>query len=181
MVCIRGLTGLGDGVYIGVMTCPPREADRDRTVLEAIPVDRSDRWWTGLVRDRDETTGERRLRLERWVDNGHRYDNPHVWRVRREFWDDETTAVTNLESNGGAQPPGNLPIDQRLSPVSYVRIRRDDRRWVAAVRVDRPLKGECVRLYHWNPGDGTVRQKWTVGRSWSKVQRRASRKLQQVV
>jgi len=40
------------------MTCPPKLADLNRTVIEAIPVDRSNGWWTGLVRDRYTPTGE---------------------------------------------------------------------------------------------------------------------------
>lgn len=145
-----------------------------------MPVDSSNGWWTGLVRDRDHKTGEIRLRLERWVKNDHSIANPHTWRVRPDYWEDERDAVTAFTSRGGRSPPGDLPINQRLTPMEYTRIRKDDTRWVAVVRVDRPLKGPCVRLYHWNPRDGAVRQKWTIGRDWSQLESLATRHLQAV-
>lgn len=162
------------------MTCLPRAADTDRTVLETVPVGNENGWWTGLVRDRENETGEIRLRIERWVRNDHSIDNPHTWRVRPDFWDDERQAVSQMESRGGHSPPGNLPIDQRLTPLEYIRIRKDDVRWVAVVRVDRPFKGPCIRLYHWNAADESVRQKWTIGRNWNRIESLATRHLKAV-
>ena len=159
------------------MTCLPRQADTERTVLNAVPVDDSDGWGTGLVRDRDPRTGETRLRLERWKKNGRNYDNPHTWRVRPDFWDEECEAVSNFKRFGGKSPPGDLPIDQYLSPTEYRLVRKDGDRWVAVVRLDRPYNGERIRLYHWNPRDGSVRQKWTIGRDWSELAALASRHL----
>jgi len=151
------------------MTCPPRESDKSRTVIEAIPVDQSNGWWTGLVIDRDPDTGEIRHRLERWVENDHGYENPHTWRVRPDYWEGEQEAVQMLQDRHGRFPPGNLPINQRLTPVEYWPVRRDEVRRVVAVRLDRPFKGECIRLYHWDQSDESVRQKWTVGREWSRL------------
>lgn len=159
------------------MTCPPRTVQNGRTVIEAIPVDNSNGWWTGLVVDRDPETGENRHRLERWVENDHGYNNPHTWRVRPDFWADELEAVAALENNRGRSPPGNLPIDQRLTPIEYKLVRTDETRRVAAVRIDRPLKGECIRLYHWDQSDESVRQKWTIGRNWSRLSDLATRHL----
>lgn len=101
--------------------------------------------------------------------------------MRPDFWDDERDAVARLESRGGRSPPGNLPINQRLRPLEYMRIRKDDTRWVAVVRVDRPFKGPCVRLYHFDPVERSVRQKWTIGRNWSQLRSLATRHLQAVV
>lgn len=162
------------------MTCLPRAADTDRTVRETTSVDNSDGWWTGLVRDRDHETGEIRLRLERWVKNSHSIDNPHTWRVRPDFWDAERDAVHRFQSQGGRSPPGDLPIDQHLTPLEYTLVRRDAARWVAVVRVDSPYNGDSTRLYHWDPSDGSVRQKWSIGRNWSKLENLASRHLKQV-
>ncbi len=159
------------------MTCPPNEGKSNRTVLNTIPVAVSGDWWTGLVRDRDDKTEEERLRMERWVANKHGYSNPHTWRVRPDYWSAELNAVTQLERRKGQSPPGNLPLDSRLTPLEYVLVRRDETRWVAVVRLDRPYKGECLRLYHWNPADGSVRQKWTVGRDWSQLTDLATRHL----
>jgi hypothetical protein len=159
------------------MTCPPRAADSDRTVLETRPVDSSNDWWTGLVRDRDPQTGEHRLRLERWVDNGDRYDNPHTWRVRPDYWGQERTAVQTLEQHNGRAPPADLPIDDRLTPLEYTQVRKDEQRWVAAVRVDRRYKDECLRLYHWDPADESNRQKWTIGRHWHQLEAIATKQL----
>lgn len=161
------------------MTCPPKAAETARTVLEATPVDASDGWWTGLVRDRVEETGETRLRLERWVDNYGSYQNPHTWRVRPDFWAAERDAVATFQKNGGQSPPGNLPIDQFLTPLEYARIRKDGTRWVAVVRLEGP-KGERVRLYHWDPVDESVRQKWTIGRDWEQLEALATRHLKPV-
>jgi hypothetical protein len=149
-------------------------------VLKTTTVDNSNGWWTGLVRDRDHETGETRLRLERWVNDGGSYNNPHTWRVRPDFWTAERDAVATLQQRGGRTPPASLPIDDHLTPLEYTRIRKDDVRWVAVVRLDRPYGGECVRLYHWDPADGAVRQKWTVGRHWSQLEDLAGRHLQLV-
>lgn len=164
-------------IYIVKMTCLPKEADTDRTVLNTVSVNISDGWWTGLVRDRAPQSGETRLRLERWSKNGRSYDNPHNWRVRRDFWDEECEAVSNFQKFGGDPPPGTLPIDQYLSPIEYRRVRKDEDRWVAVVQIDRPYKSRCTRLYHWDPLDGSVRQKWTIGRDWSQLKNLASRHL----
>lgn len=163
-----------------VMKMPPRDDKRNRTILETVPVDNSNGWWTGLVRDRDDRTGERRLRLERWVEN-ESPTNPHTWRVRPEFWNGEREAVAQMKESGGRRPPGDLPIDQRLKPLGYSCVRKNDDRWVAVVRLERPTRGECVRLYHWNPENGAVRQKWTVGRQWSMLTDLASRHVRQTV
>ncbi|QSX00102.2 hypothetical protein [Haloterrigena alkaliphila] len=162
------------------MTCLPYAADLDRTVLDTWTVDDSNDWWTGLVHDRDHDTGERRLRLERWVDNGNSCSNPHTWRVRPDFWEAERDAVATFERRGGRSPPARLPIDNRLTPLEYTCIRKDDTRWVAVVRVDRPYKSPCIRLYHWNPADAALRQKWTVGRHWAELKDLATRQLRPV-
>lgn len=162
------------------MICPPREADTTRTVIEAIPVTTSSNWWTGLVHDRDDDSDEERLRLERLVENPGGYDRSHTWRIRPEFWEAERDAVTALDHHRvqGQSLPGDLPIDQHLTPREYVCIRKDDVRWVAPVRIDRPYKGECIRLYHWTP-EGRLRQKWTVGRDWSELESLATRYWEQ--
>jgi len=162
------------------MMCLPRAADTDRTVLETTPVDASNGWWIGLVRDRDHETDEIRIRLERWVDDGGSYENPHTWRVRPDFWEEERFTVATFKQRGGRSPPAGLPIDDHLTPLEYTRIRKDDARWVAVVRVDRPYKGECLRLYHWDAADASMRQKWTVGRYWSQLEDLATRHLKPV-
>jgi hypothetical protein len=150
------------------MMCLPREIDLDRTVLETTAVQTSENWWTGLVRDRDHETGETRIRLERLVDNQTKIDMPHVWRVRPDFWSAERDAVTTLTQTGGSTVPGDLPIDDWLTPREYIPIRHDDARRVAVVRVEKP-SGRCVRLYHWNAETGAVRQKFTTGQSWNRL------------
>jgi hypothetical protein len=159
------------------MTFLPRQADTARTVLNAVSVNASNGWWTGLVRDRDPRTGEIRLRLERWKKNGRKYDNPHTWRVRPDFWEEEAKAVSKFKRLGGESPPGDLPIDEYLSPSEYRLIRKNESRWVAVVRVTDQYNNTRLRLYHWNRRDGSVRQKWTVGRDWSELKRLADRHL----
>jgi hypothetical protein len=161
------------------MTCLPRAIDLDRTVLETTPVQTSGDWWTGLVRDRDHESGEIRLRLERLVDNQHRVDIPHVWRVRPDFWSTERDAVSLLKQSGGSTAPDNLPISDRYTPREYIPIRNDDVRRVAVVRLEKP-GGQCIRLYHWDPVDGAVRQKFTTGNSWQTLVQKADTELSQV-
>lgn len=177
---LEGFNFMPRQVYVGAMMCIPRAADTARTVLKTMPVNASNDWWTGLVRDRDHETGETRLRLERWADNGGSYTNPHTWRVRPDFWEQERAAVATFKQQGGRAPPANLPIDDHLTPLECMRIRKDDVRWVAIVRIDRPYRSECVRLYHWDSVDGSTRQKWTVGRYWSKVEDLATQHLRAV-
>jgi len=160
------------------MTCLPRAADRTRTVLETTAVDNSNDWWTGLVQDRDPETGERRLRLERWKDNGGTYDNPHTWRVRPDFWGEERAAVDTFRQQGGRPSLTDLPIDDYLTPLEALRVRKDEVRWVEVVRVQYPQGYDKVRIYHWDPDDESTRQKWTVGRNWSQVQDVATRLLE---
>jgi len=92
------------------MTCPPKLADLNRTVIEAIPVDRSNGWWTGLVRDRYTPTGELRLRLERYPPGNPKNRPEHIWRIRTDFWETEREAVKIFERKGGKKPSGVLPI-----------------------------------------------------------------------
>lgn len=178
MWCLRSFNPHTVQSDIGVMTFKPPAENSGRTVLETTTVDASDEWWTGLVRDREHDTGEIRLRLERWVENDHVLQNPHTWRVRPDFWGDEREAVQQFKRFGGSSPPGMLPIDAHLTPREYDLIRKDDTRWVAVVRVESPYGGDKVRLYHWDASDGSVRQKWTVGRYWSKLANLATRHLQ---
>lgn len=177
MGCILGFNLYQKQGHIVDMTCPPYAVDDDRTVRFTASVDESNGWWTGLVSDQDQETGETRIRLERWVENGSGYQNPHVWRVRPDFWDAERAAVSTFRRRGGRSPPDNLPIDEYLTPLEYSCIRKDDHRWVAIVRLNRPGKGECTRLYHWNVPDAAVRQKWTVNKSWSRLEELATQFL----
>jgi len=158
------------------MACVPHNADMDRTVKAAFPVDTTGNWWTGLVHDYDPTHNQERLRLERWVHDSNGYHCPHTWRIRPEFWPTERNAAQTLDNNpgNGDSPPGSLPISQRLTPQKYTLIRKDDTRWVAAVRISRPYKSDCVRLYHWTPS-GKTRQKWTVGKDWHRISKLATR------
>jgi hypothetical protein len=159
---------------IGDMTDLPHE-DARREVLDAIPVDVSDGWWTGIVRDREYETGENRLRLERWTESEGGPERPHVWRVRPDYWADEKEAVDRFQKYGGSSPPGNLPIDQSLTPEESRTVRKDDARWVAVVEVSKPWGNDVTRLYHWDIRDGSTKQKWTVGKSWSTLARKATR------
>jgi len=163
------------------MTCPPKQSTSDRTVEEAISVGDSGKWWTGLVLDTDPDSGERRIRLERWVRNGHSHNNPHTWRVRPDYWAEEMAAITSLKQDGGHSPPGDLPIDERYSVSEYLPIRRDDTRRVVAVRLDRPFKSDTLRLYHFDPTTQRVRQKWSVGRDWERISKLATRHVRQTV
>ena len=173
MWCFRGFSTLQIQLFIVAMTCIPREADANREVLKTDPVDDSNGWWTGLVWDRNHDTGEVRIRIERWVENKRGFDNPHTWRIRPDFWEEEHTAVSDLELGKGEVPPDSLPVDNYLTPRRYRLVRKDGVRWVAAVLVERPEKGECVRLYHWD-SDGRVRQKWTVGKHWPELVKKAN-------
>lgn len=160
------------------MTCLPRAAEADRTVLETVPVDDSNGWWTGLVRDRDHETGEIRLRMERWVRDPPNHGNPHTWRVRPDFWAEERDAVADFDRQGGTSPLRSLPISDRFDVLAHRRVRKDDVRWVAVVRLNPPHKAPLTRLYHWDPTDGAVRQKWTVGQHWGRLQELATERLE---
>lgn len=83
------------------MTCPPKRADLDRTVINATPVDQSNGWWTGLVRDRAGKTGEVRLRLERYPPNNQKNRPEHTWRIRTDYWDAEREAIELFDRIGG--------------------------------------------------------------------------------
>lgn len=158
------------------MKCLPRKIDLPRTVLKAVPAHVNDSWWTGIVRDRSHKTGEVRLRLERLVENSDGVTDPHVWRVRPDFWLEEQQAVTTLKHQGGSDVPGDLPIHERYTPREYVPVRHDDTRRVVAVRLDKP-SGRCIRLYHWDADDGTVYQKFTTGQHWDDLTTYANRNL----
>jgi hypothetical protein len=160
------------------MMCLPREIDLDRTVLETTAVQTSEDWWTGVVRDRDHETGEERIRLERLVANPNKVDMPHVWRVRPDFWTQEWKAVVSLEHGDGYETPGTLPIDDWLTPREYIPIRNNATRRVAVVRVQ-TQSGERVRLYHWDPDSGAVRQKFTTGQPWNELVDVANTELSQ--
>lgn len=161
------------------MTCPPRAADTDRTVLQTTTVNANNGWWTGIVQDRD-PDGETRLQLERWVNNEGEYDNPHTWRVRPDFWNEERATVSRFQQEAGRNGPTNLPIDDYLTPLEAKRVRKDDVRWVEVVRVANSSGYEKVRIYHWDPADGSTRQKWTVGQTWSQLEDLATRHLSSV-
>lgn len=174
MWCIRGFNPLSNQVHIVVMTCLPRAVDRNRTVLETIPVKTSSNWWTGLVRDRDHDTGETRLRLERLVENQSGIRMPHVWRVRPDCWEAERNAVSRLKVSGGLTDTTNLPISDRFTLHEYIPIRNKRKRRVAAVRIEKPSSKEQIRLYHWDPEDGSIRQKFTTGQSWGDLVAKAN-------
>jgi len=161
------------------MTCLPRAVDLDRTVIEAVPIKTSSDWWTGLVRDRDHETGDIRLRLERLVQDQSGVKIPHVWRVRPDYWELERDAVAMLESQGGIDDTADLPISDRYDVREYVPIRTDEVRRVVVVRMDKPSSGECIRLYHFDAQDGSVRQKFTTGQPWSELVDVADRRLGQ--
>lgn len=146
----------------------------DREVLEVKTIDKSDEWWMGVVRDEHET-GEIRVRLEReaWNSKNRSWSNVHVWRVRPEFWKDEVDAVKKVEEGLGEKPPWT-PVDETIDVLEYVKVRKDDSRWVAAVEADsHNWWNSKTRLYHWDPNDGTRRQSWTVGKNWHKAKRAA--------
>jgi hypothetical protein len=161
------------------MTCLPREGDLDRTVLETMPVQNTGKWWTGVVRDRDHESGEIRIRLERWVDNDHGPDNPHTWRIRPDYWAEEREAVEALEQGRGRAAPSDLSINGRYTPREYIPVRNESARRVAVVRLKKKY-GESVRLYHWDPTNGAVRQKFTTGKYWSDLVKLADDVVYQV-
>ena len=147
-----------------------------RTVLEQTTVSKDDEWWTVVVRDRDPRTGQVRLRLERLVlDATEGWKLVHSWRVRPEFWEEEVRAVARFQNGAGTTSAPPTPTDPDLDVTRYLRVRKDDTRWVAVVRVERPYSYPCTRLYHWHLPEGTTRQKWTVGRDWSRASDIASR------
>jgi len=160
------------------MTHPPLDDTDTRTVLRTTPIDTDGNWWTGLVEDRDARTGERRLRLERWVDNDSGWLNPHTWRVRPDLWGDERGCVTTFQNQGGRAPPEELPIQDPYQAREYLCVRKGAQRWVAVVRVERPQKSDCTRLYHWDGKGETTRQKWTITWNWPEVQTTASARVE---
>lgn len=156
-------------------TPPPTNG---RTVLDSTTIDRSEQWWTGLVRDRDPDTGEVRVRLERaTLDATDGWTLVHRWRLRPEYWADERTAVERFQAGGGRTDVPATPVDSRFDVTRYLKIRKDDQRWVAVVELDRPYKSPCTRLYHWELPDEARRQSWTIGRNWSKTVLLADRQL----
>jgi len=120
------------------MTCPPKLADLNRTVIEAIPVDRSNGWWTGLVRDRYTPTGELRLRLERYPPGNPKNRPEHIWRIRTDFWETEREAVKIFERKGGKKPSGVLPISDFYTVKEEL---PDSRGWLST-RLSRPHREE---------------------------------------
>jgi len=159
------------------MTCPPNLADLNRTVLEATPVDRSNGWWTGLVRDRYAPTGEIRLRLERYPPDNPKNRPEHTWRIRKDFWQTEREAVKIFKRKGGEEPAGVLPISNFYTVKEELPIREDSSRRISLVRIEKNWGRTSDRLYHWDPEDGSVKQKWTVGKQWNRLSNLATREL----
>lgn len=155
---------------------PP--ARGDRTVIDSETIRADDDWWEGIVVDRDHESGERRVRLERATcDDGGAWRNVHVWRVRPDYWEDERRAVARFISGAGETSPPAVPVDPWLTVNRYLRVRKDDHRWVAVLEVVRPNKGPCTRLYHWRVRDGATCQKWTTGESWGRAEAAATSRL----
>lgn len=113
------------------------------------------------------------------VENDGDWQLPHTWRVRPSFWEEECAAVDAIEDDilANDDVPASLPLDQRLTVKSYYCVRKDEARWVAVVEVDHPYKSRQTRLYHWSP-EGRTRQKWTVGKHWSRLRDIATRLLE---
>jgi hypothetical protein len=154
----------------------PKHTKLNRTVIDTIAVDCSNGWWTGLVRDRIETTGEIRLRLERYSP-----DRPNrpvtTWRVHPDYWKTEVEAVSNFEQLGQNASTKALPIDDFYTVKKYLLIRDELNRRVSVVRVEDEFNRTKKRLYHWNPHDESTKQKWTIGKNWNRLSRLATRKL----
>lgn len=149
-----------------------------RTVLDSTTITRSNDWWTGIVHDRNPRTGEERLRLERMtLDSTRGWTNIHTWRIRPEYWSEERRAVARFQNGAGTIDTPSLPLHPDLTATRYLRVRKDHDRWVAVVEIERPYNSSCTRLYHWDPDDGTTRQKWTIGRDWTRGQNLATRQL----
>ncbi|KAB1196347.1 MULTISPECIES: hypothetical protein [Haloferax] len=147
-----------------------------REILDVKTIDKSDNWWMGVVRDLYLETGEIRVRLEReaWDSNQGAWRNVHVWRVRPEFWNAEVDAVSRVQKGLGESPPWT-PVDETIDVLEYVKVRKDEHRWVAAVEAkSHNWWNSKTRLYHWDPDDGTRKQSWTVGKNWYKAKRAAS-------
>ncbi len=153
-----------------------------RTVLERTTVSKDDEWWVAVVRDRAPRTGDIRIRLERLVrDATEGWTLVHSWRVRPEFWREEMRAVARFQNGAGSTSPPSTPTDPDLDVTRYLRVRKDDERWVAVVRVERPYSYPCTRLYQWELPDETTRQKWTVGRDWARASDIATRQVDQLL
>lgn len=152
----------------------------DRQIIESTTVDNSNGWWTGVVRDRHPRTGSERVRLERHAPDSDMNRPQHKWRIRPDFWPAERNAVARFERGQGSPAPATLPLHPRLDATRYLEIRRDDHRWVAVVEVDRPKKGLCTRLYHWDASDRSRAQSWTVGEYWTRVTSTAETVLSKV-
>jgi len=57
-------------------------------------------------------------------------------------------------------------------------IREDGSRRVSLVRIEKKWGQASDRLYHWDPEDDSVKQKWTVGKQWNRLSNLATRELE---
>jgi len=46
------------------------------------------------------------------------------------------------------------------------------------VRIEKKWGQASDRLYHWDPEDDSVKQKWTVGKQWNRLSNLATRELE---
>lgn len=160
------------------MTCPAKRADLNRTVINATPVDQSNGWWTGIVRDRADKTGETRLRLERYPPDNPKNRPEHTWRIRPDYWDTEREAVEQFDRLGGKKPTDVLPIDDFYTVRKHLPIREERTRRVSVVLIENKWGHTSKRLYHWDPRDDSTKQKWTIGKEWNHLSSLATRKLE---
>jgi len=149
---------------------------RGRTVIDSIGY-QSSGWWVGVVHDTVDQTGESRIRLERATQNrGGGWKSNQSWRVHPDYWDAEKTAVEKIKRGGGKTNPRFTPTYPSIKVKRYLKVRKDDQRWVAAVRVYNENRNkEQTRLYHWDVPSDSCLQTWTVGPDWPKVIRLATR------
>lgn len=151
---------------------------KSRDVLESTTINKSDEWWTGVVRDRDPKTGEIRVRLERMtLDDIEGWKTVHTWRVRPDFWDEERKAVAKFRRGAGTTSPPATPTHPDIDVQRYLRVRKDSDRWVAVVRAESPYRPPFTRLYHWRLPDESTCQKWTIGDNWTRERDLATRQL----
>jgi len=57
----------------------------------------------------------------------------------------------------------------------------DSRGWLStrlSVRIEKKWGQASDRLYHWDPEDDSVKQKWTVGKQWNRLSNLATRELE---
>lgn len=164
------------------------ESDEGRTVIDVQTISANGQWWSGIVHDRERTSGEERVRLEmRLCDAVKGWSGKHTWRVRPDYWAEERELV---DSFGHREIGGNVPanpLDTNCKVNGFRTVRKSDRRWVALVEMSYSC-GYRRRLYHWElpagersqPQNWRRRQVWNTNKQWDRTKRVANRWLSKV-